>query len=102
MKKIQRIWKATPAGIVMPTGSVTDISDRGRTTLLRAKTKSEEIEALYSDSGLALPPQSDLAALIVNAKTLWEKWFINKTEELQMTMLFKRFSLIELLMQFCR
>ena len=88
MKKTQDLWKVRPSGILLPAGHSTDLQDRFKTTYLEVKSKGEQIEELYKDNGLTLPDNSDLAELIKNSKVLWEKWFTNKTAELEMIMLF--------------
>lgn len=88
MKKTQDLWKVSPSGILLPAGHSTDLQDRFKTTYLEVKSKGEQIEELYKDNGLTLPDNSDLAELIKNSKVLWEKWFTNKTAELEMIMLF--------------
>lgn len=89
MKKIYELWHPSPSGILVPDGRVTDLQDRFRTTYLGVKSKAEEVEALYSANELTLPSNCDLAELIANAKILWERWFTNKTAELEMIRLFK-------------
>ena len=88
MKKTQDLWEARPAGVLLPAGHITDRQDRFKTTYLEVKSKGEQIEELYKSNGLTLPDNSDLAELIKNSKVLWEKWFANKTAELEMIMLF--------------
>lgn len=88
MKKTQEVWEARPSGILVPAGHITDRQDRFKTTYLDVKSKGEQIEELYKSNGLTLPDNSDLAELIKNSKVLWEKWFANKTAELEMIMLF--------------
>ncbi len=88
MKKTQDFWDAPPSGILLPAGNITDRQDRFKTTYLEVKYKGEQIEELYKSNGLTLPDNSDLAELIKNSKVLWEKWFTNKTAELEMIMLF--------------
>ncbi|MDC4224826.1 MAG: hypothetical protein MPW15_11510 [Candidatus Manganitrophus sp.] len=89
MKKIQRVWHAEPSGILSPAGSITDLQNRFKTSYLKVKSKAEEIEALFSDNGLTVPHNCDLADIIANSKILWERWFTNKTTDLEMIMLFK-------------
>lgn len=88
MKKIQKLWDAHPSGILLPAGHITDRQDRSKSTYLDVKSKAEELEEIYRSNGLTLPDNSDLAELIKNSKQLWEKWFANKTDELDMKMLF--------------
>lgn len=88
MKKTQDLWETSPSGIIFPAGHIADRQDRFKTTYLEVKSKGEQIEKLYKNNGLTLPDNSDLSELIKNTKALWEKWFTNKTAELEMGMLF--------------
>lgn len=88
MKKIQELWDAHPSGILLPAGHVTDRQDRSKSTYLDVKSKAEKIEEIYKSNGLTLPDNSDLAKLIKNSKQLWKNWFANRTDELEMKILF--------------
>ena len=89
MKKIQKLWHADPSGILLPGGSITDLQNRFKTTYLKAKSKAEEIESLYSNNGFTLPQNCDLADMIENSKILWERWFTNKDAGVERIMLFR-------------
>jgi len=88
MKKVNHLWERMPSGVLLPTGMITDISDSATTSFLQVKDKAVEIEGLFRMHGLALPQASQLAMLINNCKRLWEEWFMNRMDRLNMNMLF--------------
>jgi hypothetical protein len=89
MKTTTRTWQRLPSGIVIPEGHITTISDHLKSTFLSIKTKAEELEALYSDSQIVLPPNCNLSRLIQSAKAYWEDWFTVQTDKLEMRRLFE-------------
>jgi hypothetical protein len=56
---------------------------------LKTKAKGDELERLYLENGIPVPANSDLADLLRNSRLLWENWFLNKIDQLEMIMLFK-------------
>jgi hypothetical protein len=89
LKAVQHNWHRTASGILVPDGMVTDVSNRERTTYLKTKAKGDELERLYLENGIPVPANSDLADLLRNSRLLWENWFLNKIDQLEMIMLFK-------------
>jgi hypothetical protein len=89
MKTTKHIWQTLQSGLIIPEGNITAISDHVKTPFLSIKTKAEELEALYSDSQIDLPPSCNLSNLIQNAKAYWEEWFTIQTDNLDMRMLFE-------------
>ena len=83
------MWETLPSGLIIPVGTMTEISDHVKTTFLTIKAKAKEIEALYRNSGIELPRTCDLCQLMENAKLYWENWFIVQPDKLDMAMLFR-------------
>jgi len=88
-KGIQEIWHDTESGLVIPTGTVSDLSLSSSQTYLVIKEKASAIEELYSENGVPLPPNCDLALLIEDAKTLSDSWLLNRLDGLPMNLLFR-------------
>lgn len=88
-KGIQEIWHGTESGLVIPNGTVSDLSRSSSQTYLVIKEKACAIEELYSENGVPLPPNCDLALLIEDAKTLSDSWLLNRIDGLPMSLLFR-------------
>jgi len=88
-KSIKRIWRAGRTGLVIPDGTVSDLSQSSSNTYLQIKQKALALEQLYSDAGVLLSPSSDLARLITDAKGLSDSWLIDSIEKIQTTQLFR-------------
>ena len=88
MKTTKHIWQTLQSDLIIPEGNITAISDHVKTPFLSIKTKAEELESLYSDSQIDLPPSCNLSKLIQNAKTYWEDWFTVQTDRLDIRRLF--------------
>ena len=82
MRKFGEIWSPTDSGIFVPSGHVTEVSDRRRITFAHAKSNALEIEKLYTTNNLELSPESGLAKLIENAKKLSDGWLMNQWDGL--------------------
>ncbi len=87
MKRTYGIWTRTVSGLLVPTGRMADALTGSKGTYLDMKTRAEEIEALYTEDGVRLPPDSGLGCLIRGAKELWEHWFLDEAERLTFEML---------------
>jgi hypothetical protein len=88
-KSVQSIWRTRESGLVVPDGTLSDLSVSSSLTYLQIKEKALELEQLYADSGAALPATSDLARLIADAKELSDSWLIGQVDKLPMTVLFR-------------
>ena len=81
-KRINEIWTAGPSGILIPAGRVTDISTRSRTDYSEIRTRAQQIEDLYAEASIRIPPNCSLGRLIRNGKDLWENWILDDAEKL--------------------
>ena len=88
-KNVQQIWHDTKSGLVIPSGTVSDLSQSYSQTYLAIKEKACAIEELYSENDLPLPLTCDLARLIEDAKTFSDSWLLNRIDGLPMTQLFR-------------
>lgn len=79
-KNVQRTCHRTESGLNIPTGIVSDISQSSTQTYLEIKEKAYAIEKLYSENKVPLPSSCDLVRLIENAKTLSDKWDLNRAK----------------------
>ena len=84
----KQLWHPTETGILIPNGSVSEVSNRKMTNLLHLKYRAKEIEDLYADTGLTITPTCGLAQMIGNAKTLADQWLINQTADSSMVDVF--------------
>ncbi len=81
MRKIESIWETSASGILIPAGTVAEVSTHATTTFLHVKTRAIAIEELYSNFGLKIPSACDLARLIRNAKLLSDNWLTNRLDK---------------------
>ena len=88
-KSVRQIWQKSAAGLVVPAGTVSDLSSSSSQTYLQVKEKAVALEKLYKDSSIPLPPTCDLARLIADAKVLSDLWLMNKVNELSMALMFR-------------
>lgn len=88
-KSTQRIWQTRESGLVIPQGTVSDLSVSSSQTYLAIKEEAVAVEKLYAASKVPLPPTSDLAKLIVDAKALSDAWLMGRADKLSMTVLFR-------------
>jgi hypothetical protein len=88
-KSIQQIWHRRESGLVVPEGTVSDLSQSSFQTYLRIKKKALEIEEVYEESNIPLAPTSDLARLIADAKTLSDSWLMGQVDKYPLTILFR-------------
>jgi len=75
----KQLWHPTETGLLIPNGSVFEVSNRKKTNLLHVKSRGKEIEDLYARTGLTMAPTCGLAQLIGNAKAIADRWLINQT-----------------------
>lgn len=90
------IWRRTSSGVLIPDGRMTDALTRSKGTFLDIKRRAEEIETLYSEAAVPLPPNSGLGRLIQNAKDLWDHWFANDVANLNHEMFFRGLHLVRI------
>ena len=88
-KSTQGIWYGRESGLVVPAGTVSDLSQSSSQTYLQIKEKALALEQLYADSGVPLPPTCDLGRLVADAKALSDSWLTNRVDGLQITLLFR-------------
>lgn len=84
----KQLWHTTGTGILIPNGSVSEVSNRKKTNLLHIKSRAKDIEDLYGNTGVTIPPSCGLDQLIGNAKTLSDQWLINQTDDSSMVDVF--------------
>jgi hypothetical protein len=77
----------------MPSGSVSEVSNRKKTNLLHIKARAKEIEDLFATAGVTMSPTCSLAQLINNAKSVADRWFSNQSAEASMIDTFYAFNL---------
>jgi len=87
-KSIQRIWYGRESGLVVPRGTVSDLSLSSSQTYLQIKEKALAVGKLYEESNVPLAPTSDLARLIGGAKALSDAWLMGHEDKLPMNVLF--------------
>ncbi len=90
------LWRRAASGILVPDGALTDSLSRSKRTFLDIKRRAEEIETLYVDAAIPLPPNSGLGRLIQNAKDLWNRWFANDIASLSHEMFFRGLHLMRI------
>jgi len=88
-KSIRPIWLDSGSGLIVPSGTVSDIVSTSSNTYLQIKQKAVALEQLYTESTVLLPPTCDLARWIADAKTLSDLWLMNKTSDLSMALVFR-------------
>lgn len=88
-KSVQQIWHGRESGLVVPQGTVSDFSQSSSQTYLHIKEKALALERLYEHSKVSLPPTTDLARLIADAKTLSDSWLMGQVDKHPMTLLFR-------------
>lgn len=88
IKRVGQLWRSLPSGIVVPEGIFSDISIRSKKTLIEIKNRAQEIENIYSDAGIRLPPNSSLGQLVGNTKELSNNCLLNKEDDLGYEMFF--------------
>ena len=80
----KELWHPTEAGILMPSGSISEASNRKKTNLLHVKARAKEIEDLFAAARVAMSPTCGLAQLIRNAQAVADRWFSNQTADSSM------------------
>lgn len=80
----KQLWHPTEAGVLTPSGSVSEASNRKKSNLLHVKARAQEIENLFATAGVTMSPTCGLAQLIGNAKTVADRWLCNQTADSSM------------------
>jgi hypothetical protein len=88
-KSIRRMWRRRESGLVVPQGTVSDLSWSSSQTYLQIKEKALAIARLYKDSNVPLAQTSELARLIHVAKALSDAWLTGQEGELSVDALFR-------------
>jgi hypothetical protein len=70
----REVWARTPAGILVPWGTVAERSVRTKSTLTEIKANAHAIRELYRDSDVRLPATCGLAQFIGRAVRTAEGW----------------------------
>jgi hypothetical protein len=86
-KSIKQTWGTTGAGVVIPSGMVTDLKESSSVTYLQIKDKALALRALYAENSVALPPTCDLATLIASAIKLSDAWLTGTAERIPIGLL---------------
>ena len=91
-KSVQQNWHERESGLIVPEGTTAELSywpsgDSFSQKYLQIKEKAFAIEQLYADSNIPLPPTSNLARLVAEAKALPAAWFHPQGDSISMTML---------------
>lgn len=87
-KSIGKIWHKHKSGLVVPDGISSDLSQSTSQTYLHIKEKAAAIEHLYQKNSVYLPPNSDLARWIADAKILSDSWLLGQHKNYPITLLF--------------
>lgn len=88
-KSVQQLWHGRESGLVVPQGTVSDLSQSSSQTYLHIKEKALSLEQLYQENNASLPLTSDFARLIADAKTLSDSWLMGQIDRHPMTLLFR-------------
>lgn len=80
----KQLWRPSEAGVLTPSGSVSETSNSKKTNLLHVKERAKEIEDLFATAGVIMSPTCGLAQLISNAQTVADRWFSNQTADSSM------------------
>ena len=80
----KQLWHSTEAGVLTPSGSVSEASNRKKSNLLHVKARAKDIEDLFATAGVTMSPTCGLAQLISNAQTVADRWFSNQTADSSM------------------
>jgi hypothetical protein len=88
-KSVQQIWHERESGLVVPEGTVSDLSQASSQTYLHIKEKALAVERLYGESNVTLAHTSDLARLIADVKTLSDSWLMGQAEKYPITLVFR-------------
>ena len=83
------MWRRRESGLVVPQGTVSDLSLLSSQTYLQIKEKNLAIEKLYEESNVPLAQTSKLARLIGAAKALSDAWLMGQEGELSVDVLFR-------------
>jgi hypothetical protein len=89
MGQMRKIYRKNSGGVFVPDGVASDWSSKYTETYLDVKEKACEVEALYSDSGVAIPCTCDLANQISDVKKLSDSWLTKIPNEIPLNLLFR-------------
>jgi hypothetical protein len=87
-KSVNKIWHRRESGLVVPEGTISDLSLSSSQTYLHIKDKALAIEHLYENSDIPLLPNSGLARLIADAKTLSDSWLMGQEDKHPITLVY--------------
>ena len=85
----EQLWHRTIAGLIIPAGFASNLSEVSTQNYIHIKDKAKAIEQLYRDNNIPLPADCALASLITDAKTLSDAWLMNKPEIANYQLLFR-------------
>jgi hypothetical protein len=74
----EKIWKRTPAGLLIPSGISTSVWARRSWKLENLCELADDITRIYSTSGVKMSPKCDLYQLIKNARQVATRWIREK------------------------
>jgi len=78
--RIGTVWSRQPNGLLLPSGTFSDTSLSGSVANhLQLRSQAAEIEELYTEVGIRIPPHSGLGQMLTNAKELSQDWLLNRT-----------------------
>ena len=88
-KSVQQILRRRESGLVVPDGTVSDLSQSSSQKYLHIKEKALALEQLYAETNVSLTATTDLARLIADAKTLSDSWLTGQVDKYPVTLLFR-------------
>lgn len=88
-KSTKQIWSGRTAGLIVPSGSFSDLTQSSSHTYLHIKEKALALQSLFLDSKVPLDDTTDLVSLIDNAKRLSDLWLLGQDAGNAMPLVFR-------------
>jgi hypothetical protein len=88
-KSLQQMWHTLESGVIIPQGSVSNLSLTSSENYLRIKEKALAVEQIYLENNILLADTSDLARLLADARTLSDSWLLGENEKCSTKLLFR-------------
>lgn len=77
----KQLFRQTDAGVLIPNGSVVELSLRKKTNFVSVMSRANQIEGMYASAGLTISPSCGLGRMVDNAKSLADYWLKNPTAD---------------------